>query len=140
MARYVLIQIDENDRVVRLIAKLSGIPGLQVIGLFGKPTQFCECEVLSDRSVRGKKYGWWVCPNCKKPKTDAMQSGLTNLMDQPDLPTQYRMVSLNVREPFSRPAEHYGQKVIDIKIQQIKDNWVKAQRRLKRVRRPRARR
>jgi hypothetical protein len=140
MARYVLVEVDENDRADRLREKLDGVPGLRVIAMFGKPTKFCECDPMSDRSKRGKTYGWWCCPNCSMPKTDAMQSGLTNLLDQPGLPSQYRMVSLNIREPFSTPAEHYGQNVIDIKIQQIRDNWVKVQRRMKRVRRPRARR
>lgn len=140
MARYLLVQVDRNETADRLREKLDAVPGLLTIAIFGKPTQFCDCIVPTEQSRRGRKYGWWCCPTCSKPKVDAHQTGLTNLLDNPELPVQYRMVSLNIREPFSTPEEHYGAKVIATKIQMIKDNWAKVQRRAKRVRRPRARR
>jgi hypothetical protein len=56
------------------------------------------------------------------------------------MPAQYTMVMLHIREPFSTPEEHYGERAIETKIQMIKDNWAKLQRKAKRVRRPRARR
>ena len=140
MARYVLVEVDENDRADHLREKLDGVPGLRVIALFGKPTKFCECQEDSGRSKLGRKFGWWCCPECGHPKPNAKHYGVRNLLDQVDLPVQYRMVYLGITEPFCTPAEQYGQKVIDIKVRMIAENWAKVQRRMKRVRRPRARR
>lgn len=140
MARYLLVQVDQNDRAEALRLKLDAIPGIETIAVFGKPTQFCECEYPGERSIRGRKFGWWCCSNCSKPHRDSIQPTIRNILDRPDLPAQYNMVMLHIREPFSTPEEHYGERTIEIKIQQIKDNWAKLQRRTKRARRPRARR
>jgi hypothetical protein len=139
MARYLLVQVDDNDRAEALRLKLDAVHGIKTIAVFGKPTQFCECEVPAKRTIRGKKYGWWCCPKCSKPKADAIQPTMRNILDRPDMPAQYTMVMLHIREPFSTPEEHYGARVVETKIQQIKENWAKVLRRRKRTRRPRAR-
>lgn len=43
----------------------------EVMGIYKHPTMFCEC--LSGKKTqmgftRGKKWGWWVCGQCSKPK------------------------------------------------------------------------
>jgi hypothetical protein len=138
MARYLLVQVDKNDTADRLRERLDVVGGLKVIAMFGKPNRFCACEVDTGRSLRGPRFGWRICPNCSAPKEDAMQSALINLLDEPDTPAKFRNVFLTIREPYASPAEHYGQKVIDITKEQIQQSWAKIQRRKKR--RPRARR
>lgn len=132
MARYLLVEVDENERAARLREKLDGVEGLVVIGVFGKPTKFCECEVDSGRSILGKKFGWWVCPTCRHPKFDALHNCVKNLLDMPDLPTEFRTVYLGIREPFRSPVERTGLKIIRIKMRMIDENWAKLQRRKKR--------
>jgi hypothetical protein len=146
MARYVLIQVDENDRADRLIEKLSGVPGLRVIGLFGKPLQFCECEGPWERSSRGKRYGWYVCPECGKPRSGGPHQRPRNLLEL-DTPETMQNVFLSIREPYQTSHEMYGQKAIDKQLKAIertrlviKQYWAKQSARTRRVRRLRARR
>lgn len=138
MARYLLVQVDENDRAERLRVKLNAVEGLLTIGMFAKPTLFCECEQDSGRSERYYKFGWWLCPQCRRPKKDTKQYGLVNLLDQPQPPVEYWNINLTIREPYQSPYERTGRKVILKKLEMIAENWKKIQRRKKR--RPRARR
>jgi len=40
----------------------------ELVAVYKKPTKFCECTATKKRGwTRGKKYGWWVCDQCKKP-------------------------------------------------------------------------
>jgi hypothetical protein len=137
MARYLLVQVDRNDTADRLRDRLDAVAGLKVIGMFAKPTQFCECEEDTGRSVRGSRFGWSLCPNCKKPKTDALQSSLPNL-DEQGIPAQYQNIFLTIREPYLHPMKRTGPVAIATRLQQITITAAKNARRQKR--RPRARR
>lgn len=88
MAKFVLLQFDDDAQADRLVQALQEWPeaidisgqvtaaepewyhivGVKLRGVFKKPTKFCECKSLKNRGFsRGKKYGWWVCSQCKKP-------------------------------------------------------------------------
>lgn len=137
MARYLLVQVDENDKADRLREKLDAVHGLTVVGMFAKPTMFCECEVKSDYSVRGKAKGWWVCPECRKPKEDALQSALPNLMEGVDTPAKFQNSFLTIREPYLHPLERSGPTAIANALMEQVTNKAKHARR--RARRSRAR-
>jgi hypothetical protein len=146
MARYVLIQVDENDRADRLIDKLSGVTGLRIIGLFGKPTQFCECPGPWERSTRGKKYGWYCCPDCGYPRKFGPHQRPRNLLEG-DTPETMQNVFLSVREPYLNAMEMHGPTAIQKRMldllrtrQIVKDYWAKQPARKRRSKRLRARR
>jgi len=69
MARYVILEFDDNDTADRFISKLGTVSTFRVIGLFFKPTNYCRCGAYSDAEVvrkvkRHKKFGVWVCRTC----------------------------------------------------------------------------
>lgn len=41
-----------------------------VLGMFARPTLYCECLPLdmTKDTVRGEKWGWSVCKKCAKPQ------------------------------------------------------------------------
>lgn len=99
MARYLLVEVDANDTAERLraqIDKAGEAKGMRVVGMFTKASQLCNCEVRSETSVRGAKFGWRLCPECRKPKTAGAQT-LYNMLDDPDTPTKYRELWIGVR-------------------------------------------
>jgi hypothetical protein len=112
MARYLLVEVDENDRAIKLMEKLNDVTGLRVIGLFGKPTQFCECEGPWENSIRGKKYGWYVCPSCGNPRPLGPHQRPRNLLEG-DTPETMQNVFLSIREPYQTAEERHGTKAIE---------------------------
>lgn len=136
VARYLLVMVDENDRAEKLRHKLDEVEGIDVIGVFWKPTQFCNCENYEGRSPRGKKYGWNIHTACGRPRPGNRQAP-NNLMFL-NVPSRFQNISLSIKEPYQSPYEEYGPKVIAAKMQQIEENARKLKRR--RLRRPRARR
>lgn len=78
MARFVVISVEDNEVAEELVRdwRDGGLdPGIEVVGLFGKPTQFCNSNDGKHPARRalgfthGRKFGWWVCAYCGKPKT-----------------------------------------------------------------------
>lgn len=69
--KYVVIEIEDDGWDENLGLNL-GRP-FRVIGLFKKPTKFCDPsdghrgKKTQSGWTRGTKYGWWVCAKCKKP-------------------------------------------------------------------------
>jgi hypothetical protein len=85
VARYLLIEIDDNDKAEAFMESMKAgksfvtVPNgpeareytvveiqARTVGLFGKPTKFCECPDQDQRAAasKGAKYGWRVCPKC----------------------------------------------------------------------------
>lgn len=99
MAKYVLVEFANNDEAeafASTIADAGEASSLTVRAIFQKPTQYCECPP-SDKSVRGKKYGWWVHKVCGKPKRGQWQHP-RNLLDPQDLKPKERTIYLGVVE------------------------------------------
>lgn len=78
MPRYLLIEFDQTAQADALRAQIDaatrkGKP-FRVVGVFAKPgPTFCQCatwvssRVKSSTLKRGKKFGWDVCTECKRP-------------------------------------------------------------------------
>lgn len=114
MARYVLLEFDDNNDEEEFLAALSVKGGMYYMrpdghmtnvepdtvrlkAHFAKPTQFCECDVVDDRSPLGKKWGWRVHALCGKPKRGVCQHP-RNLLDPIDMNPRDRMLYLGVWE------------------------------------------
>lgn len=94
MARYLVIEFEDNESADKLMAKINdaraGGALYRVVGLFVKPRRFCTCPdgpaSLGGASYRkpmakngwrgvdrGLKFGWWVCSSCNRPPMRAHQ-------------------------------------------------------------------
>lgn len=120
MARYLLVAIDDNNVADRLIPKLDSLKGVNCVGLYGKPTKFCDDSCQADvnvsdkRSIFGKKFGWALCPVCHKPRTRFHM--LKNLLELENLPARFVdcFFELRIKEPWNNdPVKKYGQAAID---------------------------
>lgn len=76
--RYLLIECDDEAQATSLRAQIDNASrkgkGFRVVGLFARPGPvFCRCgkwqttRATTSTLKRGKKYGWMVCTECKKP-------------------------------------------------------------------------
>jgi hypothetical protein len=73
MAKYVVLAFDNDEDADSFSGTIlhggpSAVGTIQIAGIFKKPTLFCECPGVSDKSVRGAKWGWWLHKDCGKPK------------------------------------------------------------------------
>lgn len=94
-SRYLLIEFDDADGAEKLKERINEASragkAYRVVGLFAKPTNYCQCDpntkittkVSPSVLKRGKKFGWWVCTQCKRP--DSSISGLRNLLNPHDI-------------------------------------------------------
>lgn len=100
MARYLLVEFDDNDSADRMRAQINNAESagknFRVIGMFSKPGALCDCSTRSDRSVRGKRFGWRLCEACRRPKNGSPQT-LSNMLDDEDTPSKYRDLFLALR-------------------------------------------
>lgn len=100
MARYLLIEFDDNDSADRMRAQINAAEAngkrFRVIGMFSKPGRLCDCSTRTTSSVRGAKFGWWLCPNCRRPKAGGPQT-LKNMLDDPGTPSKYLDLFLSLR-------------------------------------------
>lgn len=117
MARLMLVSVNDNDKAEKLMAKLDGVDGVKTIGFYGQPTQFCDgtCQVedMNAKSVHGRKFGWRLCPVCRKPKTTTF-GYLKNLLEMEDLPAQFKDCFLQIKWPYNNdPVEKYGADTIE---------------------------
>jgi ribosomal protein L37AE/L43A len=115
VARYVLLEFDDNEEARQIVEALqdSGTMYVDELGMyvhakvkgyFFKPTQFCECVPLEDKSVRGAKFGLWICIRCHKPKKGYWQHP-KNLIEPEGLHSRDRALYLGVVEGMDKP--HY---------------------------------
>lgn len=150
MARYILVAVDDNKRAATLIERLKTLAGVEIVGLFPKPTKFCECtgphaKGPNSWSVLGRRFGWHNCSECRLPRKGS-QTYMKNLLNEADLPIEFNTCWVHVREPWSDPVTLYGREVIDRKKAQIAhsaakwgDEHKQRKRRLARERRKKAR-
>jgi hypothetical protein len=103
MAKYVLVEFKDDieaDAFAGTMVSASHAT-IRVAAIFKKPTLFCECETPSEKSVRGAKWGWWLCKNagCGKPKSGNFQQP-RNLVEAEGTRTEHRRIFINLREPL----------------------------------------
>lgn len=99
--RYLLIEFDDDTAATNLREQINAATRkgkrFRVVGLFARPGRACECIISpdvrsKDRVVRGGKFGWWLCTNCKKPRMGNHE--LNNLIIPPEViePTTFEGV------------------------------------------------
>lgn len=100
MARYLLIEFDDNASADALRAQIDDAEEngrrFRVVAMFSKATVLCTCPVRSDKLVHGAKFRWWLCPECRRPKSGSGQT-LVNMLDDPGTPAKYLEIFLSVR-------------------------------------------
>jgi hypothetical protein len=97
MARYVLLEFDDdNDAEAFAEMVKHGAPEatMRAVGMYKKPTMFCECPNPGDKSVLGKKYNWWVHKDCGRPKAGHWQNPRNLLKPDERIATRQQMISL----------------------------------------------
>lgn len=95
-SRYLLIEFDDEASANRLRAQIDNASRagkkFRVVGLFAKPqAPYCSCppdthittKTHASRLKRGKRLGWWMCTECKRPAQN--NSALINLMKPRDI-------------------------------------------------------
>ncbi|AVR56929.1 hypothetical protein PBI_TRISCUIT_56 [Microbacterium phage Triscuit] len=95
-SRYLLIEFDDEASAERLRAQIDNATlngkRFRVVGLFAKPrAPFCSCPPQNQITTktqestlkRGKRLGWWMCTECKRPAQN--NSALVNLLKPSDI-------------------------------------------------------
>lgn len=116
-SRYLIIEFDDEASASRLRAQIDNATKagkrFRVVGLFAKPTNYCRCDPrkhVTDKAgkstlKRGKKFGWWVCIECKRP-TSSM-AGLVNLIKPRDIIKPPKWMSRHWKGAADFEAMHY---------------------------------
>jgi len=89
MSRYVLIECEDDAQADNLVSQINKAQEngkqLRVAGLYARPNTWCGCpfqiEGVNRPVIRGKRFGWWVCGWCNKPRPGTQQ--LNNLISTP---------------------------------------------------------
>lgn len=88
MAKYLVIEFDNDDQADKMVAKIEGVGSdtYRIAGIFKKPLNYCACPpreaYVRNDFVRGGKFGWWVHRICKKPRRGT--HNLVNLLKPHD--------------------------------------------------------
>lgn len=109
MASYVLVEFDNDDQAQKLIDQLETKESMRAVGLFRKPTKFCECPPLfgsqqSSEITRGDRFGWWVHRACRRARK-APQSP-RNLLEPIDRPARDRDIFLHLTPNYPIQVHH----------------------------------
>ena len=92
--RFVVVEIPDNEEADNFARAIEGgeviVPhlvngtadhvevaykpllGAKVPQVYAVPTMFCECGINYSQA-RSKKYGWYVCVKCSKPRKGSVQ-------------------------------------------------------------------
>lgn len=123
MGKYILLEFDDNAEAAAFFKRLKGLKEVEdgqsfednalhvaatllkanPLAVYTKPTELCDCKSDLDNSLRGRKLGWWVCPNCKKPK-DRQGQTLRNILN-PKLTNTTRVGSPNLSVRWRRDED-----------------------------------
>lgn len=93
-SRYLLLEFDDEVSATKLKQQIDAATRagkkFRVVGLFAKPqAPYCRCgketttKTQATSLKRGKRFGWWVCTECKRPA--ASIAGLVNLLTKRDI-------------------------------------------------------
>lgn len=133
MARYVLIEFDDNNDAETFVKAVEEVQGILVTtqhpkipdqygvvkpshdyrirGLYAKPTRFCECsDVLFNERRKGAKLGWYVHPTCGRPVRGSWQWPRNLLLPQETLPADTPLYVATI-EPTMTPEEVHEQRL-----------------------------
>lgn len=100
MGRYLLIEFDDNESADRLRAQIDSAEAagknFRVVGMYSKPSLLCSCPTRPPEGVKGAKFGWWLCPECRRPVSGWHQL-LKNMLDDEGTPAKYLELLLPIR-------------------------------------------
>lgn len=86
-SRYLVIEFDDESSADALRAQINAATAkgkrFRVLGLFAKPGKLCTCKITTANFKNwpmylGTRFGWWMCGECKRPRTTSHQ--LRNLL------------------------------------------------------------
>jgi hypothetical protein len=76
VAKWVLVAFEDDADADNFISFANNVDAKEYIqfgtvdAVFKKPTKFCECDPNKKSGkvgVRGSRYGWFLCGNCRRP-------------------------------------------------------------------------
>lgn len=112
MAKYVVLEFEDDKDADGLVEGLNAVGYIlsasenssmwktypNVVGVFKKPTLFCECPPQNNpKSVRGQKWGWWLHKDCGKPRKGNVHHPRNLILPKEASMTDH--VYIGVREP-----------------------------------------
>lgn len=126
--RFVVVEIPDNEEADQFVAAVErgdvlfgfekdngdgtgeygykGLAGARVPQVYAVPTMFCECDKTHPEG-RSKKYGWYVCTSCSRPRKGSMQHPFNLLeRDKPATERAYYMGFRADRRGWRIPKEH----------------------------------
>lgn len=130
MARYVVIEFENNDAAEKLIEQLNHASKrgalYRVVGLFVKPRNICKCDGRRSTNYQraksghsgvlyGRKYGWWVCTGCNRPRQAGHQ-----LVNQLQGDTMFPDTGKEDHEMIVTNLDIYGQDRALLKRRKVK--------------------
>ena len=83
--RFVVLSFDSRDSAEAFVSHTKALEydGAELVAMFMKPEQFCECPTKRRQNVanwaKGKRTGLYLCRVCKKPSVHHQQGILTRL-------------------------------------------------------------
>jgi len=88
MTQYILMRFEDDEVAQQIVdaqkmdADSKGDWDGVIVGQYKIPTLFCECSTAKaqDPHNRGAKYGWFLCPDCAKPRRYHGQTPI-NILD-----------------------------------------------------------
>lgn len=132
MGRYVLLWVDDNDKVEPILDRLRQWSIVRVVGLYAEPSRFCdgscgrqtnETWQRANPSIIHPKFGTKHCPLCKRA-IKYYGYNLTNALDVPGVPYSMRLLRLHICQTPEGDAvegrdawEIFGKKAVKAAIQ-----------------------
>ena len=72
MAKFVLLEVDDDASVDKVTALFTKTKRVRVAGIFARPVKWCACPhptgYHKGQVARGGRLGLWVCVVCKRPR------------------------------------------------------------------------
>ena len=108
MSKYVLVEFEDNEAADKLVAQITKRADdgatFRIAGVYQRPNAWCGCpfQIAGETRpvARGKKFGWWICQWCKKPRpgTHQLESISSDTRPINDRKYQYGVGILSIAE------------------------------------------
>lgn len=135
MARYLLIEFDNNEQADALRAQIDAATrkgkAFRVVGLFARPGLNCRCSstraghveriTKTAKPVRGTRFGFYVCPLCHKPRFGNQHP--TNMIAREEIiqPMVFQEIAWLDMPPLKRKWTYYPEN-LGVWVEPAKEN------------------
>jgi hypothetical protein len=72
MAKFVLLEVDDDAAVEVLKQRFANTQRVRLAGIFARPVKWCACPhpegYHKGQIALGARFGLWVCVVCKRPR------------------------------------------------------------------------